>query len=324
MLWSNVAEGQGLYGLFYESSIGIIICDQNYILLDANDSFCNYSVYDQEILIGLSMSELKISDYEGGLIFGDASVERLKEDQKIVQIVTAKSKKRYAIITELNIQSGQEEMKKILFQDVTPLIQDIEYYEFTSHAAQVGGWEFDVLNKTFRASKEVYDIHEVGMHSFFEISHPFKFYGNSVQELMSEEFRDCIINQEPKTFEKLPFYSATGRKKWVKLTFTPVVAGDITIKIFGSLQDITREVELKQELEKSKQRYENLFNYSPNPLLVVRLSDDRILQANEAAIEFYGYSEDELLALTAYDIRPESYAEAVSYTHLTLPTNRVF
>lgn len=283
--------------------------------MDANEALIQCSEYSLDELRAMKLSDLYFESYQGGQIFGDATIEQLNDDQSIVQIISKEKKKIYAICTVFEQELEGETITELHLQDVTPLIVDLEYYEFTSNAAKVGGWEFDVLNNTFRASKEVYDIHEVGLHSFFEISHPFKFYGRSVQELMREEFRDCIINQQPKTFEKLPFYSSIGTKKWVRLTFTPVVAHEMTIKIFGSLQDISAQVQLEDELEVSRKKYEDLFDYSPNPLFVIRCNDHRIVQVNKAAVDFYGYSKEEFAELTAYDIRPESQYE--SYEHHT-------
>src|SRR5262249_23152778 len=50
-------------------------------------------------------------------------------------------------------------------------------------------------------------------------------------------------------------------------------------------------------------RYELLANCSRDIILYIRRSDGRILEANRAAVEAYGYSRPELLALTIYDLR---------------------
>ncbi len=299
---SSNGEGVGLLHLLSTSAIGVVRVSESDEIVDINNSFSVFSGYRLEEIESTAFNDLDISDYEGGLIFGDATVNQLNEEQQIVQIITKDRKKKYAVQSQHDFVDSNGKYSDILFQDVTHLIVDIQYYEYTNKAAKVGGWEYDVINKTFRASYEVYDIHEVGLNSFFEISDPFKFYGKSVQEYMMTEFRDCIINQRPKYFEELPFYSATGKKKWVKLTFTPEIVDNLTIKIFGSLQDVTAEVTLRNELEATKSRFEQLFNHSPNPLLVIRKDDHQILQANISALEFYGYSRLEIERLKFSEI----------------------
>lgn len=294
---------------FESLSLCFLKLDLNDIIIEVNKAFILFTHFELDNLIGQHYSILKFKEYKGGQIFGDATTEGLHKDQKIVEFISGDNQKKFALLTQLVSDVSFANTKQILVQNVTHLIQDIEYYEYTSNIAKIGGWEFDVLNKTFRASKDVYEIHEVGFNSFFEIENPFKFYGRSVQDLLKNEFRDSIINQVPKSFECLPFYSFSGKKKWVKLTFIPVVAGDVTIKIFGSLQDISKEIILKEKLKISRERYKNLFDYCPVPLLVIRLSDHKIIQANYAASDFYGYTNDEFLELSALDIRPKNYKE---------------
>ncbi len=57
--------------------------------------------------------------------------------------------------------------------------------------------------------------------------------------------------------------------------------------------------------------YRQLFEASPVPLLLFDAESLRILGANAAARELYGYSLDEMLTLSILDIRPGSEAEAL-------------
>jgi len=91
------------------------------------------------------------------------------------------------------------------------------------------------------------------------------------------------------------------------------------IRIIGSTQNITgrkiREKELQdtnqklqfaiEELEISQQKYSMLFDLTPTPILVHDSKTLQILDVNKAAIQKYGYSKEEFLALNIMDIRPE-------------------
>ncbi|MBI4345800.1 MAG: response regulator [Elusimicrobia bacterium] len=55
--------------------------------------------------------------------------------------------------------------------------------------------------------------------------------------------------------------------------------------------------------------YRLLFERNPNPLWVAGVADLRMLAANEAALRLYGYTRDELLALTAVELRPPEEKE---------------
>ncbi len=64
---------------------------------------------------------------------------------------------------------------------------------------------------------------------------------------------------------------------------------------------IQRKKALK-ELEESERRYSDLFQFSPEPVMVYDMSSLKFLSVNKAAIEKYGYSESEFLQLTLADI----------------------
>jgi len=70
------------------------------------------------------------------------------------------------------------------------------------------------------------------------------------------------------------------------------------------------KVALQQQLWAEKQarptfgRYRSLFILNPEPMWVYDVHTLQILDVNEAAIERYGYSRPEFLALTIKDLRP--------------------
>jgi PAS domain S-box-containing protein len=59
----------------------------------------------------------------------------------------------------------------------------------------------------------------------------------------------------------------------------------------------------------SEEQYRQLFESNPNPMWVFNSGDLRFVKVNNSAVELYGYSEDEFLALTLLDIRPKSEQE---------------
>jgi PAS domain S-box-containing protein len=58
------------------------------------------------------------------------------------------------------------------------------------------------------------------------------------------------------------------------------------------------------QLEESERRYSDLFHLSPQPMWVYDLEDLSFLSVNQAAVNSYGYSEQEFLNMTIRDIRP--------------------
>ncbi|MEO6549400.1 MAG: PAS domain S-box protein [Ferruginibacter sp.] len=58
------------------------------------------------------------------------------------------------------------------------------------------------------------------------------------------------------------------------------------------------------ELEESEKRYYDLFRLSPQPMWVFNTDTLRFMQVNKAAVNHYGYSEEEFLNMSILEIRP--------------------
>lgn len=68
--------------------------------------------------------------------------------------------------------------------------------------------------------------------------------------------------------------------------------------------DVTEKVIAEQELINAKEQYATLFSEHPYPSWILESGTYRFLKVNNAAIEHYGYSADEMLNMTILDIIP--------------------
>ena len=74
--------------------------------------------------------------------------------------------------------------------------------------------------------------------------------------------------------------------------------------IVANCRDVTDRWRAEEELRNSEKQYRLLFQGNPNPMWVFDLETLAFLEVNEAAIQHYGYSREEFLAMTLMDIRP--------------------
>lgn len=107
-------------------------------------------------------------------------------------------------------------------------------------------------------------------------------------------------------FEDLPLYmNRYGRWEQTYFTFSYSPLEDSSGKVVGlfcACVETTSKVE-------SRQRYKDLFDYSPLPKWVFDAETFQILEVNETAIKHYGYSRSEFLNLKVTDIRPKEELE---------------
>ena len=105
--------------------------------------------------------------------------------------------------------------------------------------------------------------------------------------------RQCMDERISRRLEN-QFVFPDGRLGWFELSIQPADEG-----IFILSTDITE----RKQGEEYLRRFELLSKHSRDIILFMGHKDGRILEANAAAVQTYGYRRDELLALTIRDLR---------------------
>jgi PAS domain S-box-containing protein len=112
-----------------------------------------------------------------------------------------------------------------------------------------------------------------------------------------EEYHTAMHEKIPRHFEIL----YPKNNIWMDVSVYPSYDG---ISVF--FKDISQRVEAEKQLGEAKQNYKNLFNLSPLPMCVYDLETLQYLDVNQAAINHYGYSYEEFMAMSLKDIRPKA------------------
>lgn len=115
------------------------------------------------------------------------------------------------------------------------------------------------------------------------------------------------------------YWSANYRIKNGKGDYSNVVDRGYFLKdqrgtieyMVGTISDITADVRAQEELKASEQQYRLLFKQNPIPMFIYDQDTLKFTTVNEAAVEKYGYSEEEFTSMSILDIRPPEDIEAV-------------
>ncbi|MEP6771479.1 MAG: PAS domain S-box protein [Polaromonas sp.] len=128
--------------------------------------------------------------------------------------------------------------------------------------------------------------------------------GPKTQRDELDRIRAALEKREPVRAELIN-YTKSGEEIWLELDIVPIVNAKGGFTHWVAVQrDITRRKLAEQALVEGEQRYAALFEMAPVPMWVFDTVTKRFLNVNKAAIDSYGYSHAEFLAMTIFDIRP--------------------
>ncbi len=123
---------------------------------------------------------------------------------------------------------------------------------------------------------------------FFKLIHPddYHFVMKQVKELYKNEIKE-ISNLQ---FRLVP---KSGEIIWVETSTKPIIYGD-EHAILSVIVDITEKKKTEQRLTESEEKYRNLFENSPYPIILIDLQG-KIVDCNPATNNELGYFKEELV-----------------------------
>ena len=133
---------------------------------------------------------------------------------------------------------------------------------------------------------------------------PWLLQGSNTQRSELGQIREKLEKRQPARSE-LVNYTKSGSEFWVERDVVPIIneKGGLTHWVAVE-RDITERKRAEQALANSEQRYTALFNTAPVCMWVYDIATMHYLAVNQAACQAYGYSENEFLMMSIFDIRP--------------------
>lgn len=143
--------------------------------------------------------------------------------------------------------------------------------------------------------------------------------GPKTQRDALARIRQSLADWEP-VREELINYTKDGREFWLEMEIVPVADDHGRYTHWVAIaRDITGRKLAQQKEAQLRGGFELLFLGNPHPMWVFDVQTRAFLEVNHAAMEQYGYSHDEFMAMTIDDIRPTS-ERARLRNHVRQPT----
>ncbi len=285
--------------------------------LAVNDAAVAHYGYSRDEFQAMTIADIRPTEDIPRLL---ESVARVEEG-KVHEAGVWRHRRKDGTLIDAEIRShvldfGGRRAGVVLAHDVTErlrvanTLRQIEVrFRATFEQAAVGMAHVGLDGRWLRVNQKLCDVvgytrEELLTHSFQDITHP-------------DDLERDLANVRRLLAAEIPAYSMEKRylRKdggivWVNLTVALVRKEDTEPDYFISvIEDIAARKRAETALQESEARFRGLFDQNPLPIFVLDKQTLRFLVVNQAAIDKYGYSREEFLAMTILDLQfPEDRA----------------
>jgi PAS domain S-box-containing protein len=196
----------------------------------------------------------------------------------------------------------------LVFRDIGERVRLDNLLKDMQATAKIGGWEYDVTSKQLHWTEALYAIHDLPVgHTIDPEAHRAFFHPEDRLKMQSAE-RMAIDAGLPSDL-LLRMTSARGRSLWVRSIVKAERRGGNTVRLHGTIQDVTDLVSAERKLRETRDFFELTLNAVPTPVTYVNASMI-VTYVNRALEEWVAQPADAVLGRPLRDnISDEQFAE---------------
>lgn len=281
--------------------------DANFVLNFVNGEYCRYFQKDESELLGRSFFEILPEEQRETVRAYFAS---LTEDAPVGSITHSTVLPDGSLTWQRWIDRAifNESGRKIGFQSIG--LDITEQYEKQRKITFLSSIMDHSLN-------EIYVIDPKTLRYEYANQGAIEALGYSREELLSMTPLDLKPLFTPETFQKMiapllegevPLVSTqtlhrrkNGTEYDLAITFQTIGEGE-DLRLVGMGLDVSEKARMQRELEENEKRYRSLFRENSAPMWLVDPKSGRFFEVNKAAIETYGYTEEQFKTMSIFDI----------------------
>jgi diguanylate cyclase (GGDEF)-like protein/PAS domain S-box-containing protein len=311
-----------LYGeTFDQAPVGIAFTDSRGQFLRCNPSFCALLGFEAQELTGRSVSELTYDDdaaaTSGGLQRLWSGAIKVMDIEK--RYIRKSGEAQWVRVTTALVREGNSTPKCAVefLRDITDrkrteeaLRLVSERFALAADAAGIGVWEWNMPSNTLRWDDQMYRLYGL---EHGERADPYEMFIAAVhvedRERAEMELKSPATDHSTFETEYRVVIPTGGIRHLRSSGQIQRDSAGMALRIVGITFDITKRKTAEQALIDSEFKFRSLFELSPVGIALNDLRTGQFLDLNEALAAPTGFTRDELLGMTYWDITPACYKD---------------
>ncbi len=169
----------------------------------------------------------------------------------------------------------------------------LELYQKAVPLAKIGIWERNLVTGDIYWNKVIREIYEVDDDYYPDAEKTRSFYVDA--DRITELMRLAIETGEEQC-GKFRIFTGRAKLKWVKVRIQAVLHEGKCTSLYGTLEDVTSEENMRSVLEEREKRFFQAFDHAPIGMALLSPKGEW-LKANNSLCFLLGYEEAEMLGL---------------------------
>jgi PAS domain S-box-containing protein len=314
-------------GIFENVPLGIVRSDMEGRILDSNPAFQSFIGYLADELRNMrTVDVMHPDDWEEGR--GLMSDMLVSSDNAFIgekRYITKDGTTVWANLT-ISIVRHPNGVPHFLLS----MVEDITQRKLAEDAQKISEERFRSIVENSRAG--IIMVDDDYMITFLNDA-LCRIFGYACEELLGHDFRD-FLDEKSKHFiadrylrrqrgEDIPtrydccIVRKDGEKRLVEINSAVIKNFEGKVETIGQIVDVTERKLAEEVLRESEERYRTLFEQSKDVIFVTS-HEGKILNVNQAMLDLFGYTREEMLEMKAQELYVDS-ADRIRYLQLIKP-----
>ena len=188
------------------------------------------------------------------------------------------------------------------------LLDSTEQLKTAQKVAHIGHWQWDRQSETLDCSEEVFRVFGLPIGSSMSYNAFMSQVHKDDQDEVRECFKKALMGVSCNLTHRI--ISHSGVVIYIRNRMQALLSETGKLdKVLGTVQDVSQQIELQLAIENKEKLYQQIFESNRAVQFLVDPDSGRIIDANSAAQNFYGYDRKSLCQMTIDQVNMLSLTE---------------